>query len=83
MNLENNMKTSIVTVTYDKDLEFLKYNLKSIKKFCKGYHENIVVIDDHENDCVETQRYLDSIGQKYFINKEAKQVKQGMYDNNT
>lgn len=71
------MKTSIITVTYDKDLEFLKYNLKSIKKFCKGYHENIVVIDDHENDCVETQRYLDSIGQKYFINKEAKQVKKG------
>ena len=71
------MKTSIITVTYDKDLEFLKYNLKSIKKFCKGYHENIVVIDDHENDCVETQRYLDSIEQKYFINKDAKHVKQG------
>ena len=71
------MKTSIITVTYDKDLEFLKYNLKSIKKFCKGYHENIVVIDDHENDCVETQRYLDSIGQKYFINREAKFIKHG------
>jgi len=71
------MKTSIITVTYDKDLEFLKYNLKSIKKFCKGYHENIVVIDDHENDCVETQRYLDSIGQKYFINHEAKHIKAG------
>jgi len=71
------MKTSIVTVTYDKDIEFLKYNLKSIKKFCKGYHDNIVIIDDHENDCVKTQRYLDSIQQKYFINKEAKQVKVG------
>jgi hypothetical protein len=71
------MKTSIITVTYDKDLEFLKYNLKSIKKFCKGYHENIVVIDDHENDCAETQRYLDSIEQKYFINREAKFIKHG------
>jgi hypothetical protein len=71
------MKTSIVTVTYDKDLEFLKYNLKSIKKFCNGYHDNVVIIDDHENDCVETQRYLDSIGQKYFVNKEAKHVKRG------
>jgi hypothetical protein len=71
------MKTSIVTVTYDKDLEFLKYNLKSIKKFCKGYHDNVVIIDDHENDCIETQRYLDSIQQKYFINREAKQVKRG------
>mgnify|MGYP003683521627 FL=1 len=71
------MKTSIITITYDKDLEYLKYNLKSIKKFCKGYHDNVVIIDDHENDCVETQRYLDSIEQKYFINKEAKQIKKG------
>ena len=71
------MKTSIVTVTYDKDLEFLKYNLKSIQKFCKGYHDNVVIIDDHENDCVETQRYLDSVGQKYFVNKDAKYIKKG------
>lgn len=71
------MKTSIITITYDKDLEFLKYNLKSIEKFCHGYHENIVVIDDHENDCLETQKYLELIGQKYFINKEAKKIKKG------
>lgn len=71
------MKTSIITVTYDKDLEFLKYNLKSIKNFCKGYHENIVVIDDHENDCVETQKYLELIGQKYYINREAKHINRG------
>src|SRR6056300_1613837 len=71
------MKISIVTITYDKDLEFLKYNLKSIQKFCHGYHENIVVIDDHENDCSQTQKYLESIGQKYFINKEAKKIKKG------
>ena len=77
------MKTSIVTITYDKDLEFLKYNLKSIQKFCHGYHENIVVIDDHENDCVETQKYLETIGQKYFINKEAKKIKKVTSGNNT
>ena len=71
------MKTSIITITYDKELEYLKYNLKSIQKFCHGYHENIVVIDDHENDCVETQKYLESIDQKYFINSEAKKIKQG------
>jgi len=71
------MKTSIITVTYDKDLEYLKYNLKFIQKFCKGYHDNIVIIDDHENDCVETQNYLDSIGQKYFVNSEAKHVNKG------
>lgn len=71
------MKTSIITVAYDKDLEFLKYNLKSIKKFCRGYHENVVVIDDHENDCLQTQKYLESIGQKYYINREAKFIKFG------
>lgn len=71
------MKTSIITITYDRDLEYLKYNLQSIKKFCKGYHENIVVIDDHENDCKKTQEYLESIGQKYYINREAKKIKKG------
>lgn len=71
------MKVSIVTITFDRDLEYLKYHLKSIEKFCQGYHENIVVIDDHANDCVQTQRYLESIGQKYFINREAKKIKHG------
>jgi hypothetical protein len=69
--------TSIITIAYDKDLNFLKYNLKSIKKFCKGYIENIVVIDDHEDDCKKTQEYLESIGQKYYINLEAKFIKHG------
>ena len=71
------MKTTIITVTYDKDLEFLKYNLKSIKKFCNQYHGNVVVIDDHKDDCLQTQKYLESIGQKYFVNKEAKLIKRG------
>lgn len=71
------LKTSIITVAYDKDLDFLKYNLKSIKKFCKGYHENIVIVDDHENDCVNTKRYLESIDQKYYTNLKAKHVKRG------
>jgi hypothetical protein len=71
------MKISIVTITYDKDLEFLKYNLKLIKKFCRGYHENVVVIDDNGNDCKKTQEYLESIGQKYYINREAKKIQKG------
>jgi hypothetical protein len=71
------MRVSIITVSYDKDLEFLKYNLKSIKKFCKGYYENIVVIYDYNNDCVETQQYLDSVGQKYFINYESNHISNG------
>lgn len=75
--MEQDLKTSILIVTYDKDLEFLKYSLKSIAKFCRFYNEVVVVIDDHENDCVETKKYLESIGQKYFINKEAKHITKG------
>jgi len=70
------MKISILTVGFDRDLEYLKCNLKSIKKFCQGYHENVVVIDDHANDCEQTQQYIESIGQKYFINTEAKKIKE-------
>lgn len=71
------MKTTIITVTYDKDLEYLKYNLMSVKKFCQGYHENVVVIDDYEKGGTKTRQYLDSIGQKYHINREAERIKKG------
>mgnify|MGYP002635057661 CR=1 FL=1 len=71
------MKTTIFTVAYDNDLQFLKYNLKSIKKFCEGYHKNIVLLDDHYNDCKETIDYLEEIGQPYFIDNEAKFIKKG------
>ena len=69
--------TSILTVTYDVDLDFLKYNLKSISHFCEEYAENVVVLDDHESDCVQTQEHLENIKQKYFINKQAKQINRG------
>ena len=72
--MEQDLKTSIVIITYDKDLEFLKYSLKSIDKFCRFYNEVVVVIDQHGNDCLQTQKYLESIGQKYFINNDAKHV---------
>jgi hypothetical protein len=71
------MKTTIITVSYDQDLEYLKYCLKSIKKFCKGYYGNVVVIDDHENDCTKTKEYLESIEQKYIIDTEAKNIRKG------
>ena len=71
------MKVTILTVAYDKDLEYLKLNLQSINKFCKKYHENVVVIDDHKNDCDRTREYLESINQKYFINTDAKKIKKG------
>lgn len=71
------MKTTIITVSYDHDLEYLKYCLKSIKKFCKGYYGNVVVIDNHKNDCIKTQQYLEDIGQKYFVDTQAQYVKKG------
>ena len=71
------MKVSIITVAHDKDLEYLKLNLQSINKFCKSYHENIVVIDDHKNDCDQTRQYLDSINQKYIVDTTAKNIKIG------
>lgn len=71
------MKVTIFTVSYDDDLEFLKYNLKSIKKFCMGYHKNIVLIDDMNNSCKKTKEYLIEIGQPFFVDKEARKVKRG------
>jgi hypothetical protein len=71
------VNTSIITIAYDKDLEFLKYNLRSIKKFCKGYINNIVIVDDHNEDCQKTIKYLKKINQPYYIDVEAKIVENG------
>lgn len=70
-------KVSIVTVTYDKDIEFLKYNLKSVDKFCNSYHNNKVIIDDHDNDCEQCREYMESIGQQYIVNTQAKHIRVG------
>jgi len=72
-----NKKVTIFTVSYDKDLEFLKYNLKSIKKYCQGYHKNIVLLDDNDRDCEKTREYLHEIGQPYFFKKGSKHIKHG------
>lgn len=71
------MNTTIFTVTYDKDLEFLKYNIKSIRKFCKNYYSHVIVIDDHKDDCKHTKQYLESIGQPFHIDLDAKYIKNG------
>lgn len=75
--MTSHKKVSIFTVAYDQDLEFLKLNLRSINKFCNGFHEHVIVIDDHNQDCIKTQEYLESINQKYYIDREAKRVKKG------
>lgn len=71
------MNVHIVTVSYDKDLEWLKYCINSIKTFCKNYTGHSIIIDNNENDCTETQKYLDSINYNYFINTQARHIKQG------
>jgi len=69
------MNTTIFTVAYDKDLEFLKYNLKSINKFCEGFYKNIVLLDNNNSE--RTADYLEKIGQPYFIDDEASLVNKG------
>lgn len=71
----NNVNISTITVTYDNDLNFLKYNLKSFDKFCKGYDRNVVVLDDIGSK--KTEDYLNSINQEFFINHEAKKIHRG------
>lgn len=44
------MKTSIIYVTFSRDLEFLKYSLQSFRKFCTGFHSVVVVVPTHEMD---------------------------------
>jgi len=72
--MEQDLKTSIITVTYDKDLEFVKYSLKSIDRFCSGYSENLIIVDDHDQDCKKTIDYLDSVEQKYIVDRNAKNI---------
>lgn len=69
--------TAIVTVTYDKDLEFLKYNLKSVNRFCHGYSHNVVLIDDHRQDCANTLEYLKDIKQEHYIDAKAREIRRG------
>ena len=70
-------KTSIITIAYDKDLEFLKYNLKSVDRFCEDYINNVVVIDDHKDDCSKTKEYLESNDINFRVDEHAKRVNSG------
>ncbi len=44
------MKSSIIYVTFARDLEFLRYSLQSFRKFCKGFHSIAVVVPHKEID---------------------------------
>ena len=68
------MNVHLVTVSFDKDLEWLKYSIESIKKFCKGYSGHTIILDDAENNCDKTIEYLDSIKYNYVIETESKNI---------
>lgn len=69
-------KFQLLTITYDKDLEWLKYCLKSIDKFAKKYSGHTIVIDDN-HDCQNTLLFLRENNIRFFVNKEAKTIKHG------
>jgi hypothetical protein len=70
-------KTSLVTISFDLDLEYLKYSIQSVRRFCKQYYDYVIILDDHHNDCEKCMSYLDSIGQPFHVNSEAKYIKHG------
>lgn len=70
-------KLTIITVTFDKDLRWLKYSLRSRKKYCEGYHGDVIILDDHEDDCLASKAYLEKMDHKYVVNTQAKLIKIG------
>jgi len=67
------MKVSILCVTYDHDLKFIKYQAHSIINFCANYHSVVYVIDhgnlsqntdtlDPETENTKCREYLQSYG---------------------
>lgn len=42
------MKVSILIVSFSRDQEFLRYSLRSIRKFATGFHEVVVVVPRHD-----------------------------------
>ena len=70
-------KVSILTVTFDKDLHWFSQSYASQKTFCEGYHSYDVIIDDHENDCVQSEQYCKSENIRYHIDRQAKNIPVG------
>jgi hypothetical protein len=77
MMMNNTPKTSVLTVSYDKDLDFLKYNMKSYDTFCDDYTGQVIAIDDHDDDCDNTTDFLQSREATFHVNKDAKFVNRG------
>lgn len=42
------VRTTILIVTFARDMDFLRYCLASIEKFCTGFHEVVLAVPSHE-----------------------------------
>lgn len=51
---ETSYKTAIFIRTYAGDLEWLKYCLRSINKFCKGFSEIIITIPENQKHLIDS-----------------------------
>ena len=76
------MKTEIITVSFDKDLKWLKYSMESRRRYCRSYHNELgtVLLDDslvEGEQCNMTADWCKSQGINYGINKGAKAIKRG------
>lgn len=58
-----NQNFHLVTISYDRDLEWLKYCICSIDRFCKGYSGHTILLDNHKKDCIKTKSFLKTIKQ--------------------
>ena len=73
----NKPKVSILTVTFDQDIHWLNQSYRSYQTFCKDYHSYNVVIDDHQQDCVQTENWLKDNNINYNVDTEAKHIPVG------
>ena len=65
----------MLTVSYDKDLEWLKYQKQSFDKFCSGYHSYTVVSYPEDNE--RLQKWLNNEGISSFTSNHSKNIKKG------
>jgi hypothetical protein len=69
--------TLLVTPSYDKHLEWLKYNIKSYETYCTGYYDHLVLIDENADDCLLTKLFLQNKGYSYEIVDGAQEIMSG------
>ena len=73
----NMPKVSILTITFDHDLHWLSQSYRSYQAMCQDYHSYNVVIDDHEDDCKQCEKWLNTTNINYHVDTNAKHVPVG------